>query len=62
MTQNMMDLFDDLSTRYQRIKLTKQVSDRESGGAVAPVNQDLLHQYGLIDKARELLFQQWRND
>eukprot|EP00957_Ditylum_brightwellii_P034260 2598037-Ditylum_brightwellii.AAC.1 len=44
-----MDLFDDINTRYQWIKLTKQVPDKESGGAAALVNQDLLCQYGLID-------------
>eukprot|EP00957_Ditylum_brightwellii_P042831 3242226-Ditylum_brightwellii.AAC.1 len=44
-----MDLFDDLNTRYQWIKLTKQVPDRATGGAITPVNQDFLRQYGLID-------------
>eukprot|EP00957_Ditylum_brightwellii_P089022 6779254-Ditylum_brightwellii.AAC.2 len=44
-----MDLFDDLNMRYQWIKLTKQVPDRESGGALALLNWDLLCQYGLND-------------
>eukprot|EP00957_Ditylum_brightwellii_P080178 6098253-Ditylum_brightwellii.AAC.1 len=34
-SQKVMDIFDNLNTRYQWIKLMKQVPDRESGGAVA---------------------------
>eukprot|EP00957_Ditylum_brightwellii_P126445 9638374-Ditylum_brightwellii.AAC.1 len=44
-----MDVFDDLNTRYQWIKITKQIPDRVTGRAVAPVNRDLLQQYRLLD-------------
>eukprot|EP00957_Ditylum_brightwellii_P208953 15359655-Ditylum_brightwellii.AAC.2 len=44
-----MDFFGNLNTRYQWIKLTKQVPDRKSGGTVVPVNWDLLCQYSLIN-------------